>query len=66
MDHGIEKPEVRRAAGKDPVGRLRLHAFHEGGQVTVEISDDGAGLDVERIRKKAIDRGLVTPEQEPA
>jgi two-component system chemotaxis sensor kinase CheA len=63
VDHGIEKAEVRRASGKDPVGRVRLHAFHEGGQVTVEISDDGAGLDVERLRKKAIERAVVTPEQ---
>lgn len=63
VDHGIEKPEARRKAGKDPVGRMRLHAFHEGGQVTVEISDDGAGLDLERIRRKAIERALVTAEQ---
>ena len=45
VDHGIERPEVRQAAGKDPEGRLFLRAFHEGGQVNIEISDDGAGLD---------------------
>jgi two-component system chemotaxis sensor kinase CheA len=63
VDHGIETPEVRRAAGKDPVGRLRLRAFHEGGQVNIEISDDGAGLDQERIRRKAVEKSLVSGEQ---
>ncbi len=63
VDHGIERPEVRRAAGKDPEGRLSLRAFHEGGQVNVEISDDGAGLDQERIRTKALEKGLITAEQ---
>jgi flagellar motor protein MotB/HPt (histidine-containing phosphotransfer) domain-containing protein len=63
VDHGIEKPEVRRAAGKNPVGRLTLRAFHEGGQVNIEISDDGAGLDCERLRRKAVEKALITPEQ---
>jgi two-component system chemotaxis sensor kinase CheA len=63
VDHGIEKPEVRRAAGKNPVGRLHLRAFHEGGQVIIQISDDGAGLDAEKLRRKAIERSLITPEQ---
>jgi two-component system chemotaxis sensor kinase CheA len=63
VDHGIERPEVRKAAGKDPEGRLFLRAFHEGGQVNIEISDDGAGLDQERIRAKALQKGLVTAEQ---
>ncbi|MGA9389550.1 MAG: chemotaxis protein CheW [Candidatus Sulfotelmatobacter sp.] len=63
VDHGIELPEVRSQAGKNPVGRLILRAFHEGGQVNIEISDDGAGLSGERIRKKAIERGVVTAEQ---
>src|SRR5206468_10954252 len=44
VDHGIESPEIRRAAGKAPEGRLLLRAYHEGGQVNIEISDDGAGL----------------------
>ena len=60
VDHGIESPEVRRAAGKDPEGRLFLRAFHEGGQVNIEITDDGAGLDLEKIRNKAIQKALVT------
>jgi two-component system chemotaxis sensor kinase CheA len=63
VDHGIELPEERVRKGKDRVGRLILRAFHESGQVNIEISDDGAGLNVERIRKKAVERGLITPEQ---
>jgi two-component system, chemotaxis family, sensor kinase CheA len=63
VDHGIELPEDRVRAGKDRAGRLILRAFHEGGQVNIEISDDGAGLNVERIRQKAIERGLLTGEQ---
>ena len=62
VDHGIELPEVRVKAGKTRAGRLILRAFHEGGQVNIEISDDGAGLNRERIKQKAIERGLVTPE----
>ncbi len=63
VDHGIELPEDRVKAGKDRTGRLILRAFHEGGQVNIEISDDGAGLNGERIRKKALERGLITAEQ---
>lgn len=63
VDHGIESPDERKKAGKDPVGRLILRAFHEGGQVNIEITDDGAGLNLERIRRKAIERGVVTAEQ---
>jgi len=58
-DHGIETPEKRVAAGKPPVGTLQLRAFHQGGNIIVEISDDGAGLNRERILKKAIERGLI-------
>jgi two-component system chemotaxis sensor kinase CheA len=63
VDHGIEPPEERAKAGKDPAGRLILRAFHEGGQVIIEISDDGAGLNAERIRQRAIERGVIAPEQ---
>ncbi|MGA8490513.1 MAG: Hpt domain-containing protein, partial [Terriglobales bacterium] len=63
VDHGIELPEVRVKAGKDRTGRLILRAFHEGGQVNIEIADDGGGLNGERIRKKAVERGLITEEQ---
>ena len=63
VDHGIELPDHRVKAGKDRSGRLILRAFHEGGQVNIEISDDGAGLNVERIRQKALERGVITTDQ---
>ncbi|MEZ6017817.1 MAG: chemotaxis protein CheW [Planctomycetota bacterium] len=63
VDHGIEGPEARLAAGKNAEGTLLLRAFHEGGQVIIEIVDDGKGLDTERIRAKAIERGLLTAER---
>src|SRR6185369_5151864 len=58
-----ESPEARRAAGKPLEGSLTLRAYHEGGQVNIEISDDGAGLNLDRIRKKAVERGLVSADQ---
>ena len=63
VDHGIEPPEQRKAAGKNPVGRLCLRAFHEGGQVNIEITDDGAGLNQQKIRDKAVQKGLVNADQ---
>ena len=63
VDHGIELPDDRLKAGKDRAGRLILRAFHEGGQVNIEITDDGAGLNGDRIRKKAVERGVITAEQ---
>ena len=60
IDHGIEPPATRQQAGKDPAGILKLRAFHEGGQVNIEVSDDGVGLNAELIRQKAIERGLVS------
>jgi two-component system chemotaxis sensor kinase CheA len=64
MDHGIEAPEKRAASGKAPVGTLQLRAFHQGGNIIVEIQDDGAGLNREKILQKAIERGLTTAEKE--
>jgi two-component system chemotaxis sensor kinase CheA len=61
MDHGIEPAEKRAAAGKSPVGSLHLRAYHQGGSIVVEIEDDGAGLDRDRILAKAVERGLVAP-----
>jgi len=58
MDHGLETPDKRTAAGKDPVGTLQLKAYHQGGNIVVEIQDDGAGLNREKILKKAVERGL--------
>jgi two-component system chemotaxis sensor kinase CheA len=60
MDHGIEPPAARLAAGKDPEGTLRLRAAQEGSHVIIEVSDDGAGISVEKIRNKAIERGLIS------
>ena len=62
-DHGIETPEVRVAKGKPAEGCLRLLAFHEGGQVNIEISDDGNGVDGEKVKAKALQQGLITAEQ---
>jgi two-component system chemotaxis sensor kinase CheA len=63
LDHGIEMPDVRMAAGKNPEGILKLRAAQEGSHVIIEVSDDGAGIAVEKIRQKAIERGLITPER---
>ena len=63
VDHGIEMPDVRVARGKRPEGHLKLSACHEGGQVVIEISDDGAGIDTSRVKNKALERGLITAQQ---
>lgn len=62
-DHGIETTERRIAAGKSAKGRLLLRAYHEGGQVNIEISDDGGGVDTDRVKEKALAKGLATPER---
>jgi len=64
VDHGIETPDTRRAAGKDETGTISLHAYHKGGNVIVEVSDDGAGLNRDRILAKARERGLVGSDEE--
>jgi two-component system chemotaxis sensor kinase CheA len=63
LDHGIEPPATRQAAGKDPEGILKLKASQEGSHVVIEVSDDGAGVNVEKVRQKAIERGLITADQ---
>ncbi|MEB3098540.1 chemotaxis protein CheA [Achromobacter sp. D10] len=65
LDHGIETPERRIAAGKDPVGQLVLSAQHNGGNIVIEVSDDGGGLNREKILKKAIAQGLAVNENSP-
>jgi len=62
-DHGIETPAVRAAAGKPEAGKIILNAFHEGGHIIVEISDDGAGLSVKKLGAKAVENGLTTEAQ---
>ncbi|MDR2946243.1 MAG: chemotaxis protein CheA [Candidatus Adiutrix sp.] len=61
LDHGLETPAERRAAGKPPQGTVRLKAYHQGGNVVIELSDDGRGLDRERVLNKALSQGLVAP-----
>ncbi|MFD1446226.1 chemotaxis protein CheW [Oceanobacillus profundus] len=60
VDHGIELPEVRKQAGKSEEGKLTLRAFHSGNHVFIEIEDDGAGINHEKVKKKAIENGIIT------
>ena len=60
VDHGIESPTARTEAGKSPDGTLSLRAYHEGGQVIIEIADDGAGIDTARLGAKALERGIAS------
>ena len=62
VDHGLEKPEKRTEAGKNPEGVLRLTAKHRSGRIVIEIADDGAGINRERVRAKAIENGLIAPD----
>ena len=63
MDHGIERPDVRRRVGKDEVGKVRLSALREGGDIVIEISDDGQGVDRTALTAKAIEKGLIRPDE---
>ena len=63
VDHGVESPEERKAAGKNPEGRILLRAFHAAGLVTIEIIDDGGGIKVDRVKARALERNLITPEK---
>jgi len=63
VDHGIEPPLERAAAGKSPEGTIRLNAYHQGNQVILEISDDGSGINLPKVVEKAISRGILTAEQ---
>ncbi|MDQ7039454.1 MAG: chemotaxis protein CheA, partial [Rhodothermus sp.] len=62
-DHGIEDPETRRAQGKPPVGRIRLAAAQEGNHIVIEIEDDGAGIDPQKLKAKALEKGLITEKE---
>jgi len=64
LDHGIESPEERKAARKDPKGRITVVAYQQGNSVVIDVSDDGRGIDPEAIRKAAIQRGLIGPSQD--
>ncbi|RIK78085.1 MAG: chemotaxis protein CheA [Planctomycetota bacterium] len=61
VDHGLETPEARLAAGKPAEGRVQLRAYYEGGNVVIEVSDDGHGIDAQRVRDKALAKGLIDP-----
>ena len=63
VDHGIEAPEVRRAAGKPETGTVLLKASNEGNLIVIEIKDDGAGIDVDKVRRKAVENGLIHPDK---
>ncbi|HDS15375.1 MAG TPA: hypothetical protein ENN66_01915 [Proteobacteria bacterium] len=65
-DHGIETPEERRAAGKPETGTVTLKAYHGGGNVIIEIVDDGRGLNAEKIRRKALEKGLLQEHDRPS
>lgn len=62
-DHGLESAEVRAQRGKPPVGSIFLDAYQDGNNVVIEVRDDGSGIDVEKVKNKAIERGVITPEQ---
>ncbi|MGA1474309.1 MAG: response regulator [Prochlorothrix sp.] len=63
VTHGIESPEERLKVGKPEIGTIRVQAFHQGNQTVISISDDGAGIDTDRVRAKALSKGLITPEE---
>lgn len=63
IDHGIERPEVRIQAGKPEQGMLALRAYHGGNRVFIEIEDDGAGINVDKVRSKALERGVISDEE---
>ncbi|MFI5379156.1 MAG: chemotaxis protein CheA, partial [Tepidisphaerales bacterium] len=64
VDHGIEPPDVREKAGKPRAGRVELKAFHQGGSIVIQISDDGRGLNKQKLLKKAVENGIVKEGQE--
>ena len=66
IDHGIESPDDRRGKGKNPEGHLSLSAYHQGGSIVIEIKDDGRGLDKQKIARKAIEKGLLPADTNPA
>jgi two-component system chemotaxis sensor kinase CheA len=62
IDHGLEKPEKRKESGKDPEGVVRLSALHRSGRIVIEVADDGAGINRERVKAIAIEKGLIAPD----
>src|SRR5581483_1307805 len=66
VDHGIEPPDERLAAGKPPTRTISIRAFHEGGRVQIDVSDDGRGIDADRLVAKAVAEGMIPAEDAPA
>lgn len=64
LDHGLETPDLRLSKGKSETGQLSLDAYHQGGSIIIKIADDGAGLNAEKIYQKALERGIITEEQQ--
>lgn len=62
-DHGLESNEDRIALGKSEVGNIWLNAYQDGNNVNIEVRDDGAGINIEKVRNKALEKGMITPEQ---
>lgn len=65
VDHGIEKPDAREKKGKPRTGTIRLSAYHEGGHVNINIADNGIGINVENVKLKALEKGLISPAEAP-
>jgi chemosensory pili system protein ChpA (sensor histidine kinase/response regulator) len=63
ISHGIEIPEVRKASGKETVGKITIRAFHQGNQTIISVSDDGAGINHQRVKAKALEKGLISPNE---
>lgn len=63
VDHGVENPDVRAASGKKEAGTIHLNAFHQGGKLVIEVKDDGAGINADVLRKKAVEKGILKPGQ---
>ncbi|MCD8491572.1 MAG: ATP-binding protein [Geovibrio sp.] len=63
VDHGVEGPEERRKAGKPVKGTVHLSAYHEGNHIVVEIRDDGKGMDPGKLKKKAVEKGVISAEE---
>lgn len=63
VDHGIETPDIRQQQGKNPQGTVTLNAYHQGGNVVIEVVDDGKGLDINFIKSKALEKEIITPNE---
>ncbi len=63
FDHGIEEPEIRTKQGKSARGSIEIHAYYQGNQTVIEVKDDGKGLDIAKIRQKALEKGLISPQE---